>query len=274
MTNNKLNGKVAVVTGASRGAGRGIALVLGEAGATVYVTGRSVRGEKTTNNVSGTIDDTVDEIHKRGGKAFAVRCDHSDDAEVAELFKRVRAEQGYLDILVNNAWAGNEDGAGWGAPFWKRSEDSWPLMMDGGARLHLTATRHAAPLLIERKQGLVVCTTFADRNNYLGDLYYDLAKVTISRLAFNMAQEFRPHGVACVALSPGWLRTERVMASNPGNLSRTESVEYIGRAVAALAAAPGSMKRTGETLLVADLAREFGFKDIDGRQPGPFLVAN
>jgi NAD(P)-dependent dehydrogenase (short-subunit alcohol dehydrogenase family) len=276
----KLSGKVAVVTGGSRGAGRGIALALGEAGATVYVTGRSVRGGRTTDNISGTVDDTVAEINKRGGTAFAVRCDHSLESDVAALFERVRSEQERLDILVNNAWSGNEgfdgnvyeDGSKYGAPFWQRSERSWSRMMDGGARLHLTATRHAAPLFVDQRQGLVVCTTFADRGKYLGDLYYDLAKAVISRLAFGMAQELKPHGVACVSLSPGWMRTERVEASGAEDLSQTESVEYIGRAVVALASSSKVLERTGEMLLVGNLAKEFGFTDIDGRQPGPFLL--
>jgi NAD(P)-dependent dehydrogenase (short-subunit alcohol dehydrogenase family) len=278
MSDRDLRGVVAVVTGASRGAGRGIALALGEAGATVYVTGRSVRGGKTTDGMRGTVEDTADEVRRRGGVGVAVRCDQASDAEVAALFARVEEEQGRLDILVNNAWAGNEggydgqrydDGSHWGTPFWERSERLWPRMMDGGARLSLTATRHAARLLVAQKRGLVVCTTSTDRGRYLGDFYYDLAKATINRLAFGMAQDLRPHGVACVALSPGWMRTERVIAAGVED-PRIESVEYVGRAVVALWASGTAFARTGETLVVANLARELGFTDVDGRQPGPF----
>jgi NAD(P)-dependent dehydrogenase (short-subunit alcohol dehydrogenase family) len=278
-----LQGKIAVVTGASRGAGRGIALVLGEAGATVYVTGRSIRGGPTPDSVPGTVEDTADEVGRRGGVGIAVRCDHASDPDVAALFARVKEERGRLDILVNNAWAGNEgydgrtyeDGSRWGTPFWERSEILWTRMIDGGARLHLKATRYAAPLLVAQESGLVVCTSFADRGKYVGDLYYDLAKATISRLAFGMAHELGPRGVACLALSPGWMRTERVLAGGVESLDQTESVEYIGRAVVALARAPEvALARAGETLIVGELAREFGFTDVDGRQPPPFRVAD
>lgn len=274
-----LHGTIAVVTGASRGAGRGISVALGAAGATVYVTGRSVRGALSADNTRGTIEDTADEVRRAGGQAVAVRCDFADEAEVAALFARVRAEQGRLDVLVNNAWAGNErydgrtyaDGSSYGTPFWKFGGERWSAMMDGGPRLHLTATRHAVPLMLERGRGLVVCTTFTDHGKFLGDLYYDLAKATIARLAFGMAQHLRPHRIACVGVSPGWMRTERVEAAHY-DPEQTESVLYIGRAVAALAGASEVLARTGETLQVGDLAREFGFTDEDGRQPPPFVM--
>lgn len=271
-----LRGKICVVTGASRGAGRGIAAVLGEAGATVYVTGRSTRGS-TTRGYPGSVDETADEVTRRGGAGIAVRCDHTSDEEVARLFARVASEQdGRLDLLVNNAWMGHDQGTDlpFATPFWERSDAPWPIMMDGGARLALRTTRHAAPLLIARGRGLIINTTFVlPGDAFMGDIFYDLAKSTINRLTLGMADALRKHGVACVALAPGWMRTELVLdATPPEQLERTESVEYIGRAVAALARLPDPMGRSGQRLFVAELAREHGFTDIDGTQPPVFTV--
>jgi NAD(P)-dependent dehydrogenase (short-subunit alcohol dehydrogenase family) len=277
--NRTLEGSVAVVTGASRGAGRAIAHVLGERGATVYVTGRSVRGGgPTPDGMPGTIDDTADEVTERGGRGIAVRCDHAVDAEVAALFERVRAEQdGRLDLLVNNAWGGYE-GHLTGLPrdpFWKQDPGFWDSMFTAGVRAALTASRLAAPLLVERGRGLVIHTVAWMGGAYLGHLYYDLAKGAIVRMAFGMAHELRAHGVAVVALTPGFMRTERVMAAHaayPFPLDRTESPEYLGRAVAALAADPEVMRWSGQVLDVGDLAREYGFTDIDGTRPAPFRM--
>jgi NAD(P)-dependent dehydrogenase (short-subunit alcohol dehydrogenase family) len=271
-----LRGKICVVTGASRGAGKGIALALGEAGATVYLTGRSTRGA-ATRGYPGSIEETAAEVEGRGGRAIALRCDHTSDEEVARLFAQVAREgDGRLDLLVNNAWMGHDGGTDlpFGKPFWERPDDPWPLMMDGGARLALRATRHAAPLFIARGSGLIVDTTFGlPGDRFMGDIYYDLAKATITRLTLGMAESLRPHGVACVALSPGFMRTELVLASaGAESLQRTESVEYVGRAVAALMRLPDPLARTGERLFVADLARELGFTDVDGTQPPIFEV--
>lgn len=271
-----LRGIICVVTGASRGAGRGIALSLGEAGATVYVTGRSMRGA-TTRGYPGSIDETAEEVTRRGGLGIAARCDHTSEAEVRGVFARVAGEQdGRLDLLVNNAWMGHDGGTDlpFARPFWERGDEVWPLMMDGGARLALRATRHAAPLLIARGRGLVVNTTFAlPGEAYMGDIFYDLAKATINRTTLGMASELRAHGVACVGLVPGWMRTELVVAATPPEkLQRTESVEYIGRAVAALARLPDVIGRSGQHLFVAELARELGFTDVDDTQPPVFTV--
>jgi NAD(P)-dependent dehydrogenase (short-subunit alcohol dehydrogenase family) len=273
----KLQGKVAVVTGASRGAGRAIALVLGEAGATVYVTGRSSRGGPTTDDLPGTIDDTAEAVTARGGTGIAVRCDHTDDSQVEALFQRVGREQGRLDLLVNNAWGGYEqhDLTGFLRPFWEQPLRHWDGMFTAGLRAHLAASYFAAPLMLPQGRGLIVCTTAWDRGRYLGNLFYDLAKAAVNRLAWGLARELRRHGVAAVALAPGFMRTERVMAAHaerPFDLGPTESPEYLGRAVGALAADPEVMQKTGQVLTVGDLAREYGFTDVDGRQPPPFRL--
>ncbi|HEX7868349.1 MAG TPA: SDR family oxidoreductase [Variovorax sp.] len=283
---------VAVVTGASRGAGRGIALELGAAGATVYVTGRSTR-EHPANTygqllalsdmqaVPGSIEDTADEVTRMGGRGIAVRCDHTREEEVVALFARVEREAGRIDLLVNNAWGGHERFNGvFEAPFWEHPLSNWDSMFDRGVRNHLVASRCAAPLMVRQKKGLMLTTTFWDRGHYLrGSLFYDLAKASMTRLAFGMAHDLRPHNVASIAVSPGWMRTEFVLAGHKTDeahwqerpaLARTESPRYLGRAVAALAGDPKVMEKSGEVLRVADLAREYGFTDIDGRQVEAF----
>jgi NAD(P)-dependent dehydrogenase (short-subunit alcohol dehydrogenase family) len=288
-----LRGRVAVVTGGSRGAGRGIALELGAAGATVYVTGRSTRAapadtygsilrESGMDAVPGSIDDTADEVGRLGGTGIAVRCDHTREDEVRALFARVEAEQGRLDLLVNNAWGGHEafSKASFGAPFWEQDLAQWDAMFDRGVRNHLVAGRIAAPLFIRQGRGLIVTTSYWDRGSYLrGNLFYDLAKAAMNRLAFGMAQELRPHGVASLAVVPGWMRTEFVLASRNADEStwrdhpefaRTESPRYVGRAVAALAADPAVMAKSGGIHRVGDLAVEYGFTDVDGRVVPPF----
>jgi len=287
-----LKGRVAVVTGASRGAGRGIALELGAAGATVYVTGRSTRTQPAESYgrilalseleaLPGSIDETADELTRMGGHGIAVRCDHTQEDDVASLFARVQREQGRLDLLVNNAWGGHEtfDGV-FEAPFWEHPLSNWESMFDRGVRNHLLASRFAAPLMVAQKSGLIAITSFWDRDKYLrGNLFYDLAKSAMNRLAFGMAEELRPHGVASLALSPGWMRTEFVLAGHKTDeahwqerpaLARTESPRYLGRAIAALAGDAGVMQKSGGVHRVADLAREYGFTDIDGRQPEAF----
>jgi NAD(P)-dependent dehydrogenase (short-subunit alcohol dehydrogenase family) len=291
-TKKPLAGRVAVVTGASRGAGRGIAVELGAAGATVYVTGRSTRAMPAEGYggilalsqlqvLPGSIDDTADEVTRMGGQGIAVRCDHADEAEVAGLFAQVQREQGRLDLLVNNAWGGHEtfDGV-FEAPFWEHPLSHWDSMFDRGVRNHLLASRFAAPVMMAQRRGLIVTTSFWDQGKYLhGNLFYDLAKSAMNRLAFGMAEELRPHGVASLAVSPGWMRTEFVLAGHHTDeahwherpaLARTESPRYLGRAVAALAGDAKVMSKSGGVHRVADLAREYGFSDIDGRQVQAF----
>jgi NAD(P)-dependent dehydrogenase (short-subunit alcohol dehydrogenase family) len=279
----RLKGSVAVVTGASRGAGRGIARALGEAGATVYVTGRSVRGGPTTDGMPGTVEDTAGEVTARGGVGVPVRCDHTRDAEVEALFGRVRAEQGRLDLLVNNAWGGYEglglrDGSiyFWEQPFAER----WDKMFTAGLRAHYLASCLAAPLMLPQKHGLIVSTIAWDHDKYISN-FYDVAKHAIVRMTYGMAIELRRHGVAAVALAPGFMRTERVLAAFgateanwrefPG-LAPTETPEYTGRAVVALAADPDVMRKSGRAFRAGELAPEYGFTDVDGRQVPPFDV--
>jgi NAD(P)-dependent dehydrogenase (short-subunit alcohol dehydrogenase family) len=287
-----LKDRVAIVTGASRGAGRGIAVELGAAGATVVVTGRSTRKEPAQTYgrilslsglpaVPGSIDETADEVTRAGGRGIALRCDHTREDEVASLFAHVQREHGKLDLLVNNAWGGHEtfDGV-FDAPFWEHPMAHWDSMIDRGVRNHLLSSRHAAPIMVGRKRGLIVTTTFWDRDRYLrGNLFYDLAKAAMTRLAFGMAQELRPHGVASLAVSPGWMRTEFVLTGHKTDeahwqerpaLANTESPRYVGRAVAALAADPQVLEKSGGVHRVGDLAAEYGFTDIDGRRVPAF----
>ena len=284
-----LGGRVAVVTGASRGAGRGIALELGAAGATVYVTGRSVRGRPAEGYdrflgevglaaAPGSVDETAEEVTRLGGVGIPVRCDHADEEQVRLLFQRVRDEQGGLDVLVNNAWGAHQDRITTD-PFWEQPTSHWDGMFHRGLRNHFLSSRYAAPLLIGWGRGLIATVSFWDRGQYMGTLWYDVAKAAMNRLAFGMAEELRPHGVASLAVSPGWMRTEFVLATMGATeeswrdfpeLARTESPRYVGRAVAALAADPDVMSRSGGVHRVGDLAVEYGFTDVDGRRVPPF----
>jgi len=276
-----LRGTVAVVTGASRGAGRAIAAVLGETGATVYVTGRSVRGAATTEGLPGTIEETAEEVTRRRGVGVAVRCDHTVDADVESLVARVRREQRHLDLLVNNAWGGYEayDPAAFSAPFWVQPRTRWEAMFTAGVRAHLVMSQLAAPLLIGRPErgrpGLVASTIAWAFGEPLGNLFYDVAKAALVRMAYVVAEELRPYRVASVAIAPGFMRTERVLAAHaaqPFDLSATESPEYVGRALAALAGDPELMRRSGQVLTAGDLARDYGFTDVDGGQPAAFRI--
>jgi len=271
-----LKGLVAVVTGSSRGGGRGIALALGEAKATVYITGRSTRGS-TTEDLPGSIEETAEEVTARGGIGIPVRCDHTVDADVDALFQRINMEQERLDILINNVWGGYEhyDYGKFDAPFWEQPQRRWHGMFEAGLRAHFLSSRFAVPLMLPQRKGLIINTTAWDRSLYLGNLFYDVAKAAINRMAYGMSIELRPYGIAALALAPGFMRTERVMAAHsarPFDLSRTESPEYMGRAVAFLAADPEILEKSGLILAVGDLAREYGFTDIDGRQVPAFRI--
>lgn len=276
-----LTNTIAVVTGATRGAGKGIAVALGATGATVYVTGRSTRAAGT-RDYPGTIEDTAEAVTEAGGRGIAVRCDHTVESEVHALFARVEAEAGRLDLLVNNAWGGHDfKPAPESGPFWQLSLANWDGMFTGGVRAGILSSKYAAPLMVARGRGLIVNTSFHDDDKYLGLFYYDLAKHALNRLAFALSCELKEHGVTAVALTPGWMRTELVLRAfgtdeehwhEVPELGQTESTTYVGRAVAALASDPGVLAKTGRTLKVADLAREYGFTDVDERQPPAFRM--
>jgi NAD(P)-dependent dehydrogenase (short-subunit alcohol dehydrogenase family) len=277
----KLEGKVAVVAGATRGAGRGIACMLGEAGATVYCTGRSVRGSPPTSGVYAgrpeTIEETAEMVTARGGAGIAVRTDHLVEEQVAALFERVRREQGRLDVLVNDISEGEIHD--W-KPFWKLSLEKGLRALRQGVHSHIITNRHGAPLLVEGRRGLIVEVGDGDSLVYRGNLFYDLVKVTVARLAYAMAEELYPHGVAAVAVTPGYLRTEYALdhigvteanwregAKKDPDFLASETPFYVGRAVAALAADPRVLDRSGGVYSSWGLAREYGFTDIDGSQP-------
>lgn len=265
----RLKDAVAVMTGASRGGGKGIAVVLGEEGATVYVTGRSVRGEPTTLDRPGTIDDTAEEVTARGGTGIAVRCDHTVDAEVEALFERVRAEHGRLDLLVNNAWSGYEMSPDPALDFWEIDLRHWELMFAGGLRAAMVSSRFGVPLMLPQRRGLIVNIGFALGERYHGHVFYDTVKTAVNRMSFGMAEDLRPHGIAVVALSPGFMHGER-MDLSPERAVLTESTQYVGRAVAALAADPDVIEKSGRVLRVFEVGQEYGFTDVDGKQISGF----
>jgi NAD(P)-dependent dehydrogenase (short-subunit alcohol dehydrogenase family) len=261
-------GRVALVTGASRGGGKGIALVLGEQGGTVYVTGRSVRGKPTTLGRPGTVDDTAEQVTERGGTGIAVRCDHADDAQVDAVFDRIRKEHGRLDLLVNNAWSGYEISPDPSLAFWQIEWRHWELMFTGGLRAAAYASTLAAPMMIQAGRGLIVNITWVlDRPH--GHAYYEVVKNATNKLTEQMADDLRPHGVACVAVSPGFMRLERMNLSAE-EAAMAESAEFPGRAIAALAADDSVLEKSGKVFTTPALAREYGFTDIDGSQQSPF----
>jgi len=253
---------VVVVTGAARGIGRGIALALGETGGTVYVTDRATRANRHPE-LPGTVEDTAEQVTARGGQGVPVGLDHTDDQAVAGLFERVRTEQGRLDLLVANAFDGNALPFH-PAPFWELPVAHWRNMFDSGVRAHLVAARYAAPLLIERGRGLVVLTGYTDPEAEVlaGHLYYDLAMHAVSRLARTLAAELRPHRVTALAISPGFTRTEAIVAALGDALPPgTDSVEYVGRVVRALWQDPDVARHAGATIPVATLAAEYRIED-------------
>jgi NAD(P)-dependent dehydrogenase (short-subunit alcohol dehydrogenase family) len=278
-----LAGKIALVTGASRGGGRGIATELGVAGATVYVTGRSGRNGAITSKTKAdrplTVDETARLVTEAGGLGIAVYCDHTRDEEVEALYRRIGKEQGKLDILVNNAWGGYEgyDDAPFDSPFWEQPMWRLDRMYTTGLRSHALSSRLGVKLMLKQKQGLIINTTTYTKPDVYenGSPFYDVIKTAIARLSFVMAQELLPHTVAVLALAPGWMRTEDMLSGfntdeehfRETPLANTESPHYIGRAVVALAADKDVILKTGKTLLVGSLAREYNFTDIDGTQP-------
>jgi NAD(P)-dependent dehydrogenase (short-subunit alcohol dehydrogenase family) len=266
----KLKGRVALVTGSSRGVGKGIALVLGEAGATVYVTGRTVRGHLSPHGLPGTIDDTAQEVTDRGGTGVPVRVDHTRDQETKRLIARIRQREGRLDILVNNAFGGEDGSRGIvtydGFPYWKHDFDEWWYrMFTAYLRSDLATTYYALPLMLRRRGGLIVNTLWWNRGRYLCDLFFDVASAAVGRMAYGLAIELLPKGINVIGVSPGWTRTEAMSDLPEPVLRRIASPEYVGRAVVHLALDPRARKRTGKVFEIGTLAREYGFANVDGR---------
>jgi NAD(P)-dependent dehydrogenase (short-subunit alcohol dehydrogenase family) len=275
-----LENKIAVVAGATRGAGRGIARMLGEAGATVYCTGRSVRGQPATPGRPETIEETAEMVTAAGGRGIPVRVDHTVVDQVDALFGRVRREQGRLDILVNDIWGGDSL-IEWATPFWQLSIEKGFRMLQQAVQTHIITSRHGVPLMIERGTGLIVEVTDGDHLGYRVNLFYDLAKISAIRLAYGMAVDLRDHpGITALAVTPGYLRSEQMLDNfgvTEANwqdavkkrrlFSESETPAYVGRAVAALAADPNVHEKAGQVLASWTLMREYGFRDEDGRQP-------
>jgi NAD(P)-dependent dehydrogenase (short-subunit alcohol dehydrogenase family) len=255
-----LAGKVAVVAGATRGAGRGIAAMLGEAGATVYVTGRSTRSGLSDMRRQETIEETAELVTARGRHGIAVKADHTVVAEVKDLFARVKREQdGRLDLLVNDVWGGDPL-TEWGTAFWEHHLHNGLLMQERAVSSHMITSYYAAPLMVARKQGLIVEITDGVGYHYRGNLYYSLAKISAIHLAQAMAEDLRPHGVAAVAVTPGFLRSEAMLdhfgvteenwreaGSKDPHFLQSETPVFIGRAVAALAVDPEYRSKSGST---------------------------
>jgi len=258
-----LHGAVALVTGATRGVGKGVADALVEAGARVYVTGRSFAAEALAT----------------GGR-MALRCDHTNDADTASVFERVFAREQRLDILVNSAWGGYErmtDGGEftWPLPFWRQPAWRWDAMFDGGVRAAFVCSQFAARRMREQQQGLIVNVSFWAAQKYLGNTIYGAAKCATDRLTQDMALELRSSNVTVVSLYPGLVRTEKVMESAAFlDLSNSESPQFCGRAVAHLYADPRRQRSSGTVVVAAQLAVDYGFSDIDGRQPVPLTLAD
>ncbi|MEV4459459.1 SDR family oxidoreductase [Microbispora sp. NPDC049633] len=278
-----LTGKVALVAGATRGAGRGIAVELGTAGATVYVTGRSTREHRSEMDRAETIEETADLVTAAGGQGIAIQVDHLQKDQVESLIQRIDREHGRLDILVNNVWGG-ELLFGWNEKVWEHSLDKGLRILRLAIDTHIITSHYALPLMIREPGGLVVeitdGTTAYNAENYRISLFYDLAKTSVNRLAFAQSKELAPYGATAVSLTPGWMRSE-IMLDVYGVTEATwrdaldkephfvisETPAYVGRAVAALAADPEVARWNGQSLSSGQLAGVYGFTDVDGSRP-------
>jgi NAD(P)-dependent dehydrogenase (short-subunit alcohol dehydrogenase family) len=284
-----LRGRVAVVAGATRGAGRGIAAALGEAGATVVCTGRSTRSARSEYNRPETIEETAELVTSLGGTGIAIAVDHLDPGQVGALAERIRTEHGHLDVLVNDIWGGELLKGGpaqWSTPIWKLDLASGLRLLRLAVDTHLVTSHHLLPLIIDKPGGLLVEVTdgTADYNasRYRISVFYDLAKASVTRLAFSQGHELEPHGATAVAITPGWLRSEMMLdnfgvteeswrdapgRTAPADFALSESPRYVGRAIVALASDPGRARWNQKSVSSGQLAREYGFTDIDGSRP-------
>jgi NAD(P)-dependent dehydrogenase (short-subunit alcohol dehydrogenase family) len=278
-----LEGKIALVSGATRGGGRGIAVALGEAGATVYATGRSTREQRSEVDRPETIEETAELVTAAGGEGIAVAVDHLDPVQVGGLVERIDSEHGRLDVLVNDIW-GAEHLFGWDAPLWEHDLDSGLRLLRLAIDTHLITSHHALPLLLRHPGGLVVEVTDGtaayNADHYRVSLFYDLAKTSVIRIAWAQAQELRSHQGTAVALTPGWMRSEAMLENHGVSESNwreatertphfciSETPRYVGRAVAALAGDPDVSRWNGQSLSSGGLAQVYGFTDLDGTRP-------
>jgi dehydrogenase/reductase SDR family protein 1 len=259
-----LEGKTAIVTGGSRGIGKGCALELGAAGATVYVTGRTLT--EGSSPVGGSLESTVSEIEALGGKAVAVACDHAEDAQVEALFERVRREAGELDVLVNNAFRvpPKLDPR---TPFWETPLTDWDAMIDVGTRSSYVGTHLAAQMMVPRGRGLIVNISSAGAIRFFHHLVYGVGKAALDRITKEAARPLAPRGVAIVSLWPNLVKTERVVQLTGFDLKGAESLHFTGRAVVALAEDPDVMKYSGRAVTSRGIADVYGFTDVDGNLP-------
>ena len=273
-----LKGKVAVVTGASRGVGKGIAFGLGEAGATVYITGRSAEEKQDVEKLGGTVFSTAEAVTAMGGRGIALHCDHREDSQVEDAFKRIAKESKRIDVLVNNAWGGYEkmrEGRAFTyfKPFWEQPFWRWDAMFDAGVRAAYTSSALAARMMTKKKSGLIVNISFWSAQVYMNNTQYGVSKAAVDKMTEYMAHELKKYKVAVVSLYPGLVRTESVMrASKHFDLSNSESPQFIGRVVAALARDPNIMNKSGQVLVAAQEALEYGIRDVDGKQPRPLTL--
>jgi NAD(P)-dependent dehydrogenase (short-subunit alcohol dehydrogenase family) len=292
---NTLRGRVAVVAGATRGAGRGIAAALGEAGATVICTGRSTRDKGTSLRSdyarAETIEETAELVTQLGGKGVAIAVDHLDAAQVERLAERIRGEHGHIHVLVNDIWGGEVLKGGppqWNTPIWKLDLDDGLRILRLAIDTHLITSHHLLPLLIDEPGGLVVevtdGTTSYNEGHYRISVFYDLAKVSVNRLAFSQGHELKAHGATAVAITPGWLRSEMMLEAfgvteenwrdavgdggrAPPDFALSESPRFVGRAVVALAVDPNRARWNQRSVSSGQLAREYQFTDVDGSRP-------
>jgi NAD(P)-dependent dehydrogenase (short-subunit alcohol dehydrogenase family) len=278
-----LTGKIALVSGATRGGGRGIAVALGEAGATVYATGRSTRERRSEIGRPETIEETAELVTAAGGEGIAVAVDHLDPGQVSGLIERIDSEHGRLDLLVNDIW-GAEHLFEWNSPLWEHDLDRGLRLLRLAIDTHLITSHHALPLMLRRPGGLVVeitdGTAAYNADHYRVSLFYDLAKASVIRIAWALGQELRSQQGTAVALTPGWMRSEAMLENHRVNESNwrqatertphfciSETPRYLGRAVAALAGDPDVSRWNGQSLSSGQLAQIYGFTDLDGTQP-------